>query len=272
MLSEKNDNPRLLLAKLRKADYTHAGDEEAIDIFLEKISKLLAFDSDHVPSNADIASTISNRKVLDVGCGLGGTADYVRKKTSLTIYGIDIDAVAINHARRHYPAVNFFECDVMKADKIFDKGNFDLIYLFNVFYAVTEQKKSLEKLAAIAKPGAILAIFDYTQNKPNSIGLKDLAGKVMNPIYLEDASKSLKVAGWDLIDIVDLSEQYDKWYAELLEKLKSQEANLLNEFTNRAYHKVLSTFSFLSNKIKSKEMGGSIIYAKHREAFKVDLR
>ncbi len=75
MFSSKKDNPRLLLAKLRKADYTHAGDEEAIDIFLEKINKLFAARNSIAPLNA-----------FDAGCGLGGTANYIRKKTSLNLW------------------------------------------------------------------------------------------------------------------------------------------------------------------------------------------
>jgi SAM-dependent methyltransferase len=257
MFSHKNDNPRLLLAKLRKADYTHAGDEEAIDIFLEKINGLFA--------------DKSTLKVLDAGCGLGGTADYIRRKISSNISGIDIDNKAINHAQQNYPEVNSLECDILQVDAILKKENFDLIYLFNVFYALPDQQKSLQKLAHVAKPGAILGIFDYTQINPNSIGLKDLAEKAMNPIHLGSLKTWLKQTGWELIEIIDLSDKYDEWYSKLLENLKLQKESLLKEFTDKTYEKVLSTFSFLSSKIKNKEMGGSIIYAKHNETLKSRL-
>ena len=274
MFSHKQTNPRLLLAKLRKADFTHAGDEEAIDIFLEKINKLFNQSSGNtsaVDSRDQIKSILKNKQALDVGCGLGGTADYLRKNTFLDICGIDIDAAAIKYSKLHYPEIDVVECDVMNVDTTFGNNTFDLIYLFNVFYALPEQQKSLKKLSDIAKSGAILAIFDYTQANPNSIGLKDLAGKSMNPIYLNDIKKWLKETGWELIEIVDISNKYNEWYSSLLKNLQSQKDNLLNEFTNETYEKVLSTFSFLSNKIKSKEMGGSIIYAKNHETVKSRL-
>lgn len=89
----------------------------------------------------------------------------------------------------------------------------------------------------------------------------------MNPIYLNDLKSWLQQTGWELIEIVDLSDKYEQWYSKLLDNLKSQKNDLLKEFTDNTYEKVLSTFSFLSSKIKNKEMGGSIIYAKHHEIF-----
>lgn len=251
MFSHKKDNPRLLLAKLRKADYTHAGDEEAIDIFLEKMSMLFTS-----------PSLTSSFNALDAGCGLGGTANYIRKKTAWHIDGIDIDSTAVKHANQNYPGINFQECDIAEVETLFNKDNFDLIYLFNVFYALPEQQKILEKLARVSKTGAILAIFDYTQIISNSVALKDLADKTMNPIHIDSLKNWLKQTGWELIEIIDLSNQYDEWYTTLLEKLKSQKEDLLQEFSDQSYEKVLSTFSFLSSKIKNKEMGGSLIYAK----------
>jgi hypothetical protein len=49
-----------LLALIRERDYAHAGEEEAIEITLR-----------NHPKRAD-------RLLLDVGCGLGGTANYVQ--------------------------------------------------------------------------------------------------------------------------------------------------------------------------------------------------
>ncbi len=151
----------------------------------------------------------------------------------------------------------------MQADNILNKDSFDLIYLFNVFYALPDQLRSLQKLAGLAKPDAILAIFDYTQTHSNNIQLKDLAEKKMNPIRIDDLKDWLKQTNWELIEVVDLSNKYEEWYSKSLETLKSQKDSLLQEFTEKTYDKVLSTFSFLSNKIKNKEMGGSMIYAKH---------
>ncbi len=50
------------LATVRGEDFAHAGEKDAIDLVFERI-----------PAQ-------SNWKVLDVGCGRGGTAHYVNQR------------------------------------------------------------------------------------------------------------------------------------------------------------------------------------------------
>jgi hypothetical protein len=134
--------------------------------------------------------------------------------------------------------------------------------MFNVFYAFPEQKESLKKLAEIAKPEAILTIFDYTQNNKNRVELKDFSDKPMNLIYLNDLTSWLMETGWNLIEVTDISNKYRDWYANFLKNLEDNKTSLLEEFTEDAFDKVNLTFSFLLKKIQDKEIGGSIIYAK----------
>jgi cyclopropane fatty-acyl-phospholipid synthase-like methyltransferase len=49
-----------ILALVREGDYAHPGEERAIDLIFSSLPRDAA------------------REVLDVGCGRGGTADYVR--------------------------------------------------------------------------------------------------------------------------------------------------------------------------------------------------
>lgn len=51
-----------ILAMLREGDFAHPSEIEAIEVSLSPIAKN------------------SENRLLDVGCGLGGTAHYVQKK------------------------------------------------------------------------------------------------------------------------------------------------------------------------------------------------
>ncbi len=68
---------RLMLSELRGGDFTHAGDREAVDMVITKIKQE--------------ASEVLNGNCLDVGCGFGGTADYLVKNGFKHVWGIDID-------------------------------------------------------------------------------------------------------------------------------------------------------------------------------------
>jgi SAM-dependent methyltransferase len=250
------NNPRLLLTRLRDGDYAHAGDIAAIDIVLDTMNRLLSAEKGKLTHSKSL-------KALDVGCGLGGTADYIREKTGFNMYGIDLDNAAIKHAKLHHPMVNVSECDVLNVDKLFVGDLFEVFFMFNVFYIFSNKDAVLKTLANIAKPNSLLIIFDYTQAKGHKINLKDLAGKPMYPIYIDATVKSLNETGWELIEISDISDKYDKWYSDFLDRLKIEKEHLLKEFTEQSYDIVLTTFSFLLAGIKNREIGGGIIYARY---------
>ena len=68
---------KAILALIREGDYAHAGEEESIRLVL-----------DHLPQSQTGA-------ILDVGCGRGGTADYIRRHGRGPIIGLDIDETSI---------------------------------------------------------------------------------------------------------------------------------------------------------------------------------
>jgi len=146
----------VLLSRLRGGDYAHAGDREAIDIVLEKILSL--------------EPALKSKAVLDVGCGCGGTAQYLYKAGFSHVKGIDLDLAAISYAQRTYPALSFTAADALMIDKIYQPSYFSFIYMFNALYAFQDKLSLLTQLSTIAKSDCLLAIFDYTEKKssPNS--------------------------------------------------------------------------------------------------------
>src|SRR4051812_38590183 len=105
-----------LLALIRDSDYAHAGEQEAIELTLRKYPKR------------------PEQLLLDVGCGRGGTANYVQAQGWGRVVGVDAEPDSIARAQQVYPAIEFRACDVVDAASVLD-GPFDVIYLFNSFYA-----------------------------------------------------------------------------------------------------------------------------------------
>lgn len=139
---------KAFLAAVRKEDFAHAGEHESIDLVFGEVGAK------------------SDWKVLDAGCGRGGTADYAHKHGWGNVVGIDIDHDSIEYAKEKYKDLDFTVCDICKVGDQFP-STFDLIYLFNVFYAVTDKTKGMDSFIKAAKPNGLLAIFDYTYYKPN---------------------------------------------------------------------------------------------------------
>jgi SAM-dependent methyltransferase len=230
---------RVLLALLRGGDYAHAGDREAVDIVLEKVCTY----------SPEI------KTCLDFGCGMGGTAGDLAKRIDC-VWGLDPDLAAINYAKLNYEQVTFIHDYGENIDRYFEENSLDLITLFNVLYAIEDKRHVLEKLSHIAKPGAILAILDYTQRKEN-LDLFDLANKPMYPIVLEEQNEQLMEMGWIIHETMDLTHRYFSWYEDLLIKLSSEE----HKHPSDDVKKLRETFTNLKDQILNGALGGALIIA-----------
>lgn len=157
------NSKRLLLSTLRGGDYAHAGDVEAIDLVLAKL--------------LEIKPKIKFGNVLDVGCGFGGTLDYLRNKGLKNLFGIDINSDSINYAKIKYPNIQFDALDALELGSFYPKETFDLVIMFNSIYAIKDKLKLLAALSKVSKPGAFLVIFDYSVSKQNeALTILDFAG------------------------------------------------------------------------------------------------
>jgi SAM-dependent methyltransferase len=188
---------RLLLTHLRGGDYAHAGDAEAIDLVISKVLELSPY--------------VVEGPCLDVGSGFGGTANDLHRLQFHSIFGMDIDAAAVKYAQEHYPHISFIQGNACQANELFDSESFSFIYLFNVLYSIENKVSLLAALTHIARPGALLAIFDYTTKK-TSLRLNDLADKPMYPIVITELKSTLEELGWDVMEITDLSSHFLTWY------------------------------------------------------------
>lgn len=254
------NSSRLLLSYLRGGDYTHAGEEEAIDIIVEK--------------SLSFVPTITSYPGLDVGCGLGGTAHYLYQKGFKFIQGLDSDSAAIAYAKHNYPSIPFTSVDALLALQIYPPAYFGFICLFNVAYAIENKTALFEALSSVAQPGAIAVFFDYTygQNSRN-LSMIDLANKPMHPISLENMKTELSKADWDILEAVDMSADYRRWYRALLGKLTSKVEMLREHFCEADIQKVSKTFMILLDQLENGELGGAAVYAKKRvEYMKIEQK
>lgn len=242
---------RLLLSELRGGDYAHPGDEEAIDLVLKKIYIL----------NPQAKSGT----VLDVGCGFGGTLQYLKQQGFKKLYGIDINEDSILYAKKKYSDIQFEVLDALNVDAFFLKKTFDLIILFNSIYAIQDKSKLLQVLGNIANPGAVLVVFDYSIPNPQEmLAVYDFAGKEMEPINLPQFLNDLNAAGWKFQGQADLSQQFIIWYNVFLTNLRHRRDALLNQYSKEDIKKVENTFSYFLSRLESKDMGGVVIYAQKK--------
>ncbi len=243
----KLNQARLILSELRGGDFTHAGDKEAIDMVLAKLKQ-------------DFPEALKGN-CLDVGCGFGGTADYLMKKGFKHVWGIDVDKSAIDYAEPKYKKVKFLNVDALSLSSQFDKDFFSFVYLFNVLYAIEDKASALEQLARVSAPGAILMIFDYSV-VDSSEPMLDLAGKPIRPICMKKIKQQLQESGWKVLEVSDISKNFIVWYDQLIKKLEEKNQELKGHFLEEDIAKVSTTYVHILHHLRRKTLGGVLIYAK----------
>jgi SAM-dependent methyltransferase len=238
-----------LCASVRQGDYAHAGETAAIDMVMAPFAKK------------------NDQIILDVGCGLGGTASYIQENKWGQVLGFDIEQDSIAYAQAKYANVKFYVADVINVCNVIKNVSPNIICIFNVFFTLPNQQLALAALHKIAQPNGSLAIFDYSDlcknNETNPMcNFDPKAGDIVAPIKPHKIEAMLAESGWQLDKLVDISADYKRWYKELLARIELQKENLIKIYGAEYFVKAHETYSKSYQTLADKKTGGIIVYAK----------
>ena len=208
-----------IISFLRNGDYAHPGAEDAIDMVFEGIHKK------------------ADRLLLDVGCGLGGTADYLQREGYGKVTGIEINEGIIELARSKYPDLDLILTDVNKAEKVLN-NKFDLIYHFCSFYAFPEKLQALKALRKVAHDKTELIIFDYAVNDSKRKSTDILP----YPLDLKRIDKMFELSRWKKKECTDISNYYKEEYAEFVSKIEKNRDEIIRLSDEESYEYVKSGY------------------------------
>jgi SAM-dependent methyltransferase len=226
------------LAAVRESDYAHAGEEDAIEITLSGI-----------PKN-------QNYSILDVGCGRGGTAHYVKEHGWGNVVGIDVDEESIAYAKQKYPDSKFYMCGAETASEVVSE-QFDVIYFLNVLYAVGDRPKALKSLRKLAKPDSLICLFDYFSYQPEKFP-KDILSR--SPSTLDELNQLFDSGGWKIETLSNLDQEYIDWYSEFLARFTRPE--LHKTYDENEIKAVRAKYQSLLDSLETKVLGGVLIVSR----------
>ena len=209
-----------IISLVRGGDYAHPGAEEAIDMVFK-----------YIPKKAD-------RLLLDVGCGLAGTANYLQEKGYGKVTGLELDEGIVKLARCKYPHLNLVQGDVNHADKVLD-NKFDLIYHFCSFYAFPEKLEALKALRKVAHDKTELVIFDYAIDGDE----REPIAEIPHPLNLKEIGEMLALAGWRKVECVDISDYYEREYAGFLAKILEKKDEIIKLSDPESYEFVKTKYA-----------------------------
>ena len=234
---------KLVLAMVRGSDYAHAGEEEAIDLVLGPLQKSPA------------------TRLLDVGCGIGGTAHYVQAQGWGQVTGIDIDADNIAAASERHPGIEFLCSDAAALDQ-YVAPPFDLIYSLNAFFLFADQPAALKAMRAVATQDARLAIFDYVDlGGYEAWHLQRKTPGMRYALQLDSMQAMLRDGGWRLDHIEPAHAEYLRWYESLVASIESKRDEIITLSSVIFYEFVRMRYMETLEDARAGRLGGATVYA-----------
>ncbi len=227
------------LALIRGGDYAHPGEEESIIRVFE-----------HLPKSSD-------QQLLDVGCGIGGTAAFIQNKGWGKVTGIDVDFEVLEMAKKKYIQSEFVNCDVESVSRIL-KNKFEIIYCFCSFYAFARAHVALKQMRKVAKSNATLMIFDYVDRRPAND--KAPEALLFPSLKLPSLSKTLAKTGWKKVKTVNLDQHFQVWYEDLVREIHSKRVTITNLGGAEWYNYVEDRYRSVLGDIQKNRLGGAALY------------
>jgi len=125
-------------------------------------------------------------RILDVGCGIGGSSRILSNYYGFEVVGISISKEQIKRANQLTIDQEHCRFEVMNAlDLGFEEGSFDGIWSVEAGPHILEKQKFADEMLRVLRPGGVLAIADWNQKDSDNYPLNFFEKFVINQLLTQ---------------------------------------------------------------------------------------
>jgi ubiquinone/menaquinone biosynthesis C-methylase UbiE len=184
---------------------------------------------------------LEGRRVLDLGCGIGGPACVLAEKYGAHVVGTDLERPLIERARVRAAELGIsdraeFEV-VTPGPLIFDDASFDLVVTSGGATQIADKLGIFKEFHRVLKPGGSLSAYDwmkcegeYSEDMRYWFEMEGLTYAMATPRSQE---ATLREAGFEDVSVVDGSAWYRTQARREHEQLRTRDHARLTELIGR---------------------------------------
>jgi SAM-dependent methyltransferase/sulfur carrier protein ThiS len=177
---------------------------------------------------AQRAKLAPGRRVLDVGCGLGGSVRYLAAEHGCAATGVDLTPEYVDAARELAAmvkldgAVSFRQGSALALP--FDAGSFDVVWTEHAQMNIADKRTFYAEIARVLRPGGRLVFHDIFQGPtgPPHFPVPWADDASISHLQTPDEARArLADVGLTVHDWVDETEPSLAWFAATVERLRT---------------------------------------------------
>jgi phosphoethanolamine N-methyltransferase len=173
---------------------------------------------------------MQGKRVLDIGCGIGGPAFLLARTFGANVVGTDLEAPLIERAKQRAKELGLeaqTEFQVVEAGPLsFPDESFDFVVSSGAFTQISNKLEMFKEVLRVLKSGGVFSCYDwmksdgdFSEDMKYWFKLEGLTYALATP---EGHSEMLREAGFVDVSIVERSEWYRKRVKEEYEQLRDE--------------------------------------------------
>ena len=176
---------------------------------------------------ANLAQLQSHHSVLDVGCGLGGSARYIANEFGCSVMGVDLTDEYIDVANQLTEFVNLSDKVSFKQASAlelpFSSDSFDVVWTEHTQMNISDKEKFYGELSRVLKPNGRLVFHDIfgTNNAPHYPTPWAEHGSLSSLCTQEEAREAIEKSNLVVDKWIDKSKLSMGFFKEMVKKAET---------------------------------------------------
>lgn len=182
-------------------------------------------------------------KILDVGCGIGGSAFHMAREYGALVHGIDLSQNMIDIAQEYRNKmepgvkhrVQFHVEDATTMD--YPESFYDVIYSRDTILHIEDKSSLFKKFYRSLKPGGVLFITDYCRgDQEHSQRFKDyVKQRGYNLLTVKEYGQVIEGAGFGKVNAMDNTPYFCEILKRELSEFEPKKAEMIRDYTEHDY-------------------------------------